>query len=187
MTDTYWEHPDWDVVADLKKHAERERAREIGLVFTKEHTIVVLHGVALERQRQDKKWDEQNHRDGTGDDRLLLRGAHVPGSGQGEHAMRPTYGTLAYVARLACQAAHRKGDDAWDLVLLEEVFEAMAEDDPVTLRAELIQVAAVAVNWIECIDRRTAKEELATREELLKGVTLSDEAKRELGIDKGEA
>lgn len=30
----------------------------------------------------------------------------------------------------------------------------MAEKDPVNLRAELIQVAAVAVAWVEAIDRR---------------------------------
>jgi hypothetical protein len=35
------------------------------------------------------------------------------------------------------------------------VAEALAEDDPTLLRAELIQVAAVAVAWVEAIDRRT--------------------------------
>lgn len=32
--------------------------------------------------------------------------------------------------------------------------EALAESDPARLRAELVQVAAVAVCWIEAIDRR---------------------------------
>jgi len=43
---------------------------------------------------------------------------------------------------------------AWDGVLLEEVYEALAESDPERLRAELVQVAAVAVAWIQAIDRR---------------------------------
>ena len=37
----------------------------------------------------------------------------------------------------------------------EEVFEAFAEDDPKLLRAELVQVAAVALQWADAIDRRT--------------------------------
>lgn len=43
---------------------------------------------------------------------------------------------------------------AWDGILLEEVYEALAESDPAKLRAELIQVAAVAVAWVQAIDRR---------------------------------
>lgn len=42
-------------------------------------------------------------------------------------------------------------------MLLEEVFEAMAEDGPSALRTELVQVAvvaAVAAAWIEDIDSR---------------------------------
>lgn len=39
-------------------------------------------------------------------------------------------------------------------VLLEEVYEALAESDPALLRAELIQVAAVCAKWIYKIDNR---------------------------------
>ncbi|HYF53037.1 MAG TPA: hypothetical protein VEA41_02135 [Salinarimonas sp.] len=39
-------------------------------------------------------------------------------------------------------------------ILAEEVAEALAESDPMLLRAELVQVAAVAVQWVEAIDRR---------------------------------
>lgn len=45
---------------------------------------------------------------------------------------------------------------AWDGILLEEVFEALAESDDDLRRQELIQVAAVALAEVECIDRRTA-------------------------------
>lgn len=41
-------------------------------------------------------------------------------------------------------------------MLLEEVAEAFAESDDARLRAELVQVAAVAQAWIESIDRRSA-------------------------------
>ncbi|MFI9200197.1 hypothetical protein [Streptomyces sp. NPDC053048] len=46
---------------------------------------------------------------------------------------------------------------AWDGVLLEEVYEALAEGNPEKLRAELVQVAAVACAWIAAIDRRTTE------------------------------
>lgn len=39
-------------------------------------------------------------------------------------------------------------------VLLEEVYEALAEDDPTRLRTELIQVAAVCAKWVYKIDHR---------------------------------
>jgi len=49
----------------------------------------------------------------------------------------------------------QRGEPAtWEMILLEEVWEALAETDPVKLRAELIQVAAVAVAWVEDIDSR---------------------------------
>lgn len=38
---------------------------------------------------------------------------------------------------------------------IEEVLEAFAEADPDRLRAELVQVAAVATKWIQALDRRS--------------------------------
>lgn len=54
----------------------------------------------------------------------------------------------------------RKGADvmSWDCILLEEVYEACAERDDEARRAELVQVAAVAVAEIEAIDRRQGQE-----------------------------
>jgi hypothetical protein len=92
--------------------------------------------VSRERARQDAKWGEQNHPDGTG----------------------PTIPTLNAVdrARHECDYAHRNGTGTWRHILAEEVAEAMAESNPARLRAELIQVAAVAVAWVEAVDRRGA-------------------------------
>lgn len=102
----------------------------------------VLAEVADERARQDAKWGEQNHIDGTG--------PRVP------YAGRPCYmADAAEDARRRCQANGQPGrPDTWRDILLEEVFEALAEADPAKLRMELIQVAAVAAQWVECIDRR---------------------------------
>lgn len=43
---------------------------------------------------------------------------------------------------------------AWDGILLEEVYEALAESDRDRLRAELLQVAAVCAAWIWDLDNR---------------------------------
>lgn len=88
--------------------------------------------VVDERLRQERKWGQQNHLDGTG--RLGSR-------------------YLADYYRAVCQANTPETDN-WQDILAEEVFEAFAEDEPSLLRKELIQIAAVAVAWAEAIDRR---------------------------------
>lgn len=60
----------------------------------------------------------------------------------------------AELTRMACQSAFATGDGTWHAILHEEVAEAFAESDPARLRAELIQVAAVALRWIDAIDSR---------------------------------
>lgn len=93
----------------------------------------VLEEVSRERAEQDVKWGEQNHKDGTG------RACDVRAA---EDQIE------------ACDRAFREGWGSWSHILREEVAEAFAESDPAKLRAELIQVAAVAVAWVEAIDRR---------------------------------
>jgi hypothetical protein len=95
----------------------------------------VLEEVHAERERQDAKWGEQNHPDGTGDD---------DGYRQRQ----------AEAARSICQAHAADGTVTWLDILREELAEAFAESDSAKLRAELIQVAAVATAWVESIDRR---------------------------------
>jgi hypothetical protein len=102
------------------------------------NTTAILAEVAAERERQDSKWGEQNHPDGTG-------GAHQR--------------IAAAKAKRYCDAYFEQGVGDWRLILTEEVAEAFAESDPARLRGELIQVAAVAVSWAEAIDRRLAAKE----------------------------
>lgn len=117
---------------------------------TTDPTSRVLYEVARERSRQDAQWGEQNHPDGTGPRQPISIGIAYMGD-------------VAAQMRRAANAAAGKvpglehhGPLTWRHILLEEVFEALAEDDPVKLRAELIQVAAVAVAQVEAIDRRSA-------------------------------
>ena len=114
--------------------------------------------ILAERDRQDAKWGEQNHPDGTGPNTLPLMDTwiHIP-----EDDMRGledyTARLLAFAATQATNAAargHRSEPVTWRDILLEEVTEAFAEEDLDRLRTELIQVAAVAAQWAEAIDRR---------------------------------
>ena len=93
--------------------------------------LKIFNEIRAERQRQDEKWGEQNHFDGTG----------------------PGYRRHADAAHQRCQAAAELGLVSYRDILEEEVFEAFAESDPTKLRAELIQVAAVTVAWVEKLDR----------------------------------
>lgn len=94
----------------------------------------VLVDVVFERVRQNAKWGEQNHADGTG------------GAGHRE---------LADQARQRCKDAAALGLVTFRNILEEEVAEAVAESDPARLRTKLIQVAAVAVTWAEKLDRES--------------------------------
>lgn len=58
----------------------------------------------------------------------------------------------AGLAREKCKLASASGQLTWRDVLTEDYFEALAETDPAKLRAELIQVAAVALRWVQDID-----------------------------------
>lgn len=96
-------------------------------------SVGVVNEVLEERARQDQKWGEQHHPDGTGG---------------------PTSVRLAQSSREFCNQAAALGRLEWRHILREEYREAMAEADPAKLREELIQVAAVCVAWVEDIDSR---------------------------------
>jgi protein involved in temperature-dependent protein secretion len=90
--------------------------------------------IDAERQRQLAKFGEQHHPDGTG---------------------RAGYVEKADAARFACQMdADEPNGPRWSLILLEEVYEALAESDHARLRTELVQVAAVCAAWIADLDSR---------------------------------
>lgn len=88
-----------------------------------------------ERQRQDTKWGEQNHP-------ILNPLKRMVNNKK-----------AADWFRHGCDKAAKDGTISFQHILLEEVYEVFAEDDSAKQRAELIQVAAVAIQMIERIDR----------------------------------
>ncbi len=74
--------------------------------------------------------------------------AHPDGTGLPGDAQR------ADQARLICEDADGRKALTWRHISDEETSEAYAETDPVLLRKELVQQAAVLVAWVEDIDQR---------------------------------
>jgi len=97
-------------------------------------TGTVLVEVRNERRRQDEKWGVQSHPDGTG--------------------IGPYWSERAEAQKDMNAMAVERGALTWRGILEEEVFEAFAESDKALLRAELLQVAAVAIAWVEHNDRQ---------------------------------
>lgn len=110
----------------------------------------VIADVIAERVRQDEKWGQQNHPNGTGE-RCNWAAEIDPAYPMGNVAVQ-----IARVATMATNRAARDGTLTWLHILREEIAEAFAEDDPVKLRRELVQATAVGIAWIEAIDRHTA-------------------------------
>jgi hypothetical protein len=85
-----------------------------------------------ERRRAEEKFPGQHLPDGTG-----LEGDAL----------------AADLMKIRCKQRNADGTLTWRDVLSEEFFEALAEEESAKLRAELIQVANVAIRWVEDIDR----------------------------------
>ena len=109
-------------------------------------TESILAEVAQERARQDEKWGEQNHP-------LVCQTVEDVEAEHHGHLHEAERFKFINDSRVAFSAEHSVHAEAWDSILLEEVHEAFCEYDPQRARAELIQVAAVAVAAIESIDR----------------------------------
>lgn len=100
--------------------------------------------IQRERRRQDDKW---------GRDRTLPSFppfGRCDGAADRPYAMGFQHNEQAIKATMTWEA--QAGDASWGRILQEEVIEAFAAEDTAQLRAELVQVAAVAQAWIEAID-----------------------------------
>jgi len=102
----------------------------------------IFEEIRAERKRQDEKWGEQNH---------PMLGRNLTCFGEGE-----TYPDIDILRNQLTHTRARCGTDrkGWFDILLEEVCEAFLETEPEKQRGEMVQIAAVAVAVIECLDRR---------------------------------
>jgi hypothetical protein len=108
-------------------------------------TAIVLQEVLDERMRQEAKWGPQNHP-------LWAKSReYAPGTlSCTYYGVRGEHHAKALVAEEVA-----RGEVTYFSILVEEVAEAVEAKDEARARAELVQVAAVAVAMIEAIDRRS--------------------------------
>lgn len=104
--------------------------------------LQLTHELLLERARQDAKWGEQNHQSLPKPPRWCF----LP------------YSALPSAADMKKQVdlEARDGSSNWLGITLEELIEAVEATNAAERRAELLQLAAVVLAWVECIDRREA-------------------------------
>lgn len=100
-------------------------------------TETILKEVGKERERQDKKWGEQNH----------------PLMHPETAFTKEEYKKTADLHKERCDDRAKAGIVSWYDILMEEVYEVFAEEDIEKQKEELVQVAAVAVLIVECLDR----------------------------------
>lgn len=101
-------------------------------------TAAVLSEIMDEREAQDDRWGVQDHP------------LHDVADPNGVSLLGRSYASLERI----CKERFRDHPPTGAVILLEEVFEALAARDPEDTREELVQVAAVAVMMIEALDRR---------------------------------
>jgi hypothetical protein len=105
----------------------------------------ILLEVAHERGKQDAKMGEQNW-------------PSVCARELDDSTYAQIYGIPSeQMAKRAYDVAATAGDLTWTDIAIEELAEVVEAPSEAHRRAELIQLAAVCVAWIEAIDRRGAK------------------------------
>lgn len=106
----------------------------------------IIEAIKTERARQDAKWGEQNHPSVS----PLCAIAQQYGDNPIAHHLPIT----ADIARRMCDFRFKQGNGSWADIAVEELCEAIeVGNTPELCRAELVQLAAVCVAWIESIDR----------------------------------
>ncbi|MET8006286.1 hypothetical protein [Nonomuraea glycinis] len=140
---------------DPAKHLEeaaKEAARIAGDVVTSEE--IVLRG---ELAAQDAKFGEQNHPNLDPRDIDIVTHHYYAWRAQSWKDINSERAEPSRsVGRCVGHPEGPHSHTAWDGILFEEVYEALAESDPAALSAELLQVAAVAMQWRRSIARRPA-------------------------------
>jgi hypothetical protein len=107
--------------------------------------LSILQEIAEERERAAAKWGAQNY-------------PSVPalrGGSSLARALVPACVGLEHedAAKRRCDQAFADGEGTWAHVAAEELSEAVCAPDERLRRGELVQLAAVIVGWIQCIDR----------------------------------
>jgi hypothetical protein len=123
----FTDHGEWN--QELEEHL-------MGLGDDLAPAELVLLDVDAELERQDQLWGDQSHLPNGTSEGLRL---------------------LADEFRAIADHNHKTGKLSFADILSEEFYEALSETDEEKLEIELIQVAAVASQWVKAIRTRRAR------------------------------
>ncbi len=107
----------------------------------------ILQQIRQEREKQTEKWGEQNHpslcpvltnREGGASPERYAEDLEIPTEARGKQI---------------CEFATKAKRLNWGAIAVEEFAEVVAAHTDYERRSELVQLAAVIVQWIECLDR----------------------------------
>jgi hypothetical protein len=110
-----------------------KRAPSEGLISGKLYRIFAE--ISRECKRQNEKWGEQNHQ--------MLYPEYLEQARESAENAKRICALNASIKKLS-----------WYDILMEKFLEAFAETEPEKQREEMIQVAAVAVQIIKCLNRK---------------------------------
>jgi hypothetical protein len=106
----------------------------------------VFEQIRDEIKRQDEKWGDQTHIPSVDPYLLSIRDVVK---------LAETYEIpTEYRAKMICQLAVKRGEVTWGHIAVEEMAEIIgAMGDEKHRRVELVQLAAVLIQWIHKIDK----------------------------------
>ena len=87
----------------------------------------IFQEILIERKRQKQKWEEQNLKSGCN---------------KKKYKLLSDYFKIVYETNVKIKQV------SWADILLKEIYEALAEDDTVKIKKELIQSAAIIIAMI---------------------------------------
>ena len=106
----------------------------------------ILMEISKERDRQDDKWGQLNY--------PSVNPKFDPDRDPPRHICSEYGIPEPSVAQYNCDTAFQQNRCHWAHIAIEELSESVGAPTEKERRKELIQAAAVLVNWIECMDRR---------------------------------
>lgn len=122
------------------------KMEEMKLVNDLKEKLDIINEILKERQRQDDKWGREEHplvykfngKEATGED--LCRYYDIPSEQK---------------AKNRCDNVAKNGTITWTDIIIEEVSEVVSASNDKDRRTELVQLGAVIVAAIECLDRKS--------------------------------
>lgn len=117
-------------------------------VKLEERAVYLSSKVIEEMIRQNKKWGVQNHPSVSAKSQIRME--QFP-----ENVCKDLEIPTETRAKEICETMFSSGDPNWAAILQEEVSEAVCAKTEQKRREELVQVAAVALSWVDCLDRNS--------------------------------